>query len=107
MSFATDIQSDFLMFDNVQSVTVVLVNVSTDATTTYTGVRALKRMESGLEESQYYLNHCRWHLYSPDLPLGVNPRGEIQSVSDGNWVIVTASFATLENRWQVDCKRAV
>ena len=108
MTLQDSILGDFLLFDNVQLVTVVAINVTTDATTTtYTNVRALKRVERGNENEEYYLNHCRWHLYAGDLPLGMNPRWQIVSVSDGNWIVEQAALETLTDRWACDCRREV
>jgi hypothetical protein len=98
-----DITNDFLLFPGVEDVVYTRRNPDGASPTTYTGVKALKRVTSSMSDGTFTSKHARWHLQAASLPVTPRRGDRITSVTHGTWEVVSYEVAAYGTRHACEC----
>jgi len=104
MPLATDIGSDFQIFDNIELVTYQS-RTPTGGITSYPSIRALRRaLRSSLQTTgvQQTPDLAKWHIDASSLTEVLPKRGDRIVSTTGTYEIINDNIVTLATRYEVE-----
>lgn len=109
MSFASDIESDFTVVDDVETVSYQQRTLA-GASTAYTGVSAWKtatrqELTGAGPDSQVVLNVCRWHVRASTLAVTPRKTDRIVSTTYGTWEVRKVDTEVLDGVHVLTCQK--